>query len=139
MILLMILLAPVGICFGQKDSTEKEHFGGDYFTKGSTKIEGHWDSIPEYDKQDAHLHINAILVDSIKFSYHCHDLQYSFIYKFKIKGISLGRYTNEFIYICNYDSLSSNNFIKRKEIYWVVIKTTELYNNIPIYVHSGNF
>jgi hypothetical protein len=156
---LLTLLLFARVCFGQKDTViyGNSHDDGGYF-KGA-HIKGTYtpspvtgaiiefdslgnkvkDSVTTGNNQDRYLRIHAFLVDSLKFSCHCYDSVKGTIYKFKIEYLDFGHYPGKFIYICNYESLNSINFKNGNEIFWSVTQTDELFYNIPIYLHSGNF
>ena len=82
------------------------------------------------------------LVDSIsKQCNNCYKVTDS-IYKFEVKHIYRGECKYKYIYVC-IDSFSIRKFNpnkrKKAKYYLGVIKTDKFLDDIPIYLHSGNF
>ncbi len=91
------------------------------------------------DTLDNHLRAQIILQDTLKFDSKCNDCILEGVFKFKVKRIFCEhKYTAEYIYVKT--GISQNNIWFSKDgFYWVLFKTEERINEIPVYRHSGNF
>ncbi|NVO02845.1 MAG: hypothetical protein HXX09_09110 [Bacteroidetes bacterium] len=111
------------------------------FLKSSALAFGQ-DSIVFTKNQDTHLRAVVILVDSISKPCNCSDSKTDSLYKFEISHLYSGQYQYKYVYVCaNISSILKFNPDKKTNIsyYWVLIKTNNFFDGIPIYRHGGNF